>query len=179
MQRKPGAPERGRLRGGRGRLSDYEVRLIEKQKLRAQYDIGERQLVNYYESARSRARAGEVTAGEALIQILESRLDAVVMRGGLATTIYAARQLVSHGHVQVNGRKVDLPAYSVRVGDVVSVKPESRDLPNVIESVEAWQPLPYLQLDKANRSVTLLRTPAREEVPVVCELPLVVEYYSR
>lgn len=109
---------------GRGRKqnSDYKVRLLEKQRLRAQYDVSERQLVRAYE----RAAKTQGKTGEALVIELERRLDALVLRSGIARTIYQARQMVVHGHIEVNGQKVDKPSFRVRPDDVVMVRERSR-----------------------------------------------------
>lgn len=110
---------------GRGRKqnSDYKVRLLEKQRLRAQYDLSERQLVRAYE----RASKTNMKTGEALVIELERRLDALVLRSGIARTIYQARQMVVHGHIQVNGQKVDKPSFRVRPDDVVQVRERSKE----------------------------------------------------
>ena len=112
---------------GRGRKqnSDYKVRLLEKQRLRAQYDVSERQLVRAYE----RASKVQGKTGEALIIELERRLDALVLRSGIARTIYQARQMVVHGHIEVNGHKVDKPSFRVKPDDVVMVRERSRQKP--------------------------------------------------
>jgi len=182
MGRKPYPPGRHgrRQRLGRARMSDYKRQLLEKQKLSAQYNITEQQLRNYFEKAIRRAQlTPDITTGDALVQLLETRLDAVVMRGGLARTIYAARQYVSHEHIQVNGQRVTLPAYQVQVGDAVSVKPESRHMPAFAEALEGANPPPYLQLSRDEMSVRLVYLPRRDEIPVLGELRLVLEYYSR
>ncbi|MBI2852561.1 MAG: 30S ribosomal protein S4 [Chloroflexi bacterium] len=171
--RRPGRPPRGR------RASDYKVRLLEKQRLRAQYDIDERQMRNYFDKARAFARAGKLNVSEALVQLLERRLAAVVHRSGLASTVRAAKQTVSHGHLWVNGKRVDLPSYLLKEGDVVSVRPESQKLVGIVEAIQSAQPVPYLELDKEKMTVKFLRLPERSEVPVICDLPMVVEFYSR
>lgn len=171
--RRPGA------RPGRGRASDYKVRLVEKQRLRAQYDIDERQMQNYFDKAQAFARAHKVNVSEALIQLLERRLAAVVHRAGLSTTVRAAKQIVSHGHIQVNGERVDLPSYLVKAGDVISVRPGSQDLVGIVEALASAQPTPYLELDREKKTVKFLRLPERGEVPVICDLPMVVEFYAR
>lgn len=110
---------------GRGRKqnSDYKVRLLEKQRLRAQYDISERQMARAYD----RAKKAEGKTGEALVVELERRLDALVLRSGIARTIYQARQMVVHGHIEVNGAKVDKPSFRVRPDDVITVRERSRE----------------------------------------------------
>lgn len=176
MEKKPYPPgEHGRTQSFRRKLSDYKRQLIEKQKLRAQYNIHERQLRNYY--AKANRKVGNT--GENLIQLLEMRLDAIVQRGGLAPTIYAARQFVTHGHILVNGKRVNVPAYTVSVGDVISVKPKSQQLPVIQQAIADSQSVPYLALDRNAASVTVLDTPQRDQIPVICDLPLVIEYYSR
>lgn len=159
----------------RTKMSPYKMQLIEKQRLRAQYNVHERQMVNYYKKA---ARKSGNT-GDNLVRELEARLDAMVLRGGLAGTIYAARQFVNHGHIQVNGKRVNIPAYQVKEGDVVNVRDKSRKMVPFTQVPYAQSPPPYLEFDKASCSVKILRTPERDEIPVVCDVPLVVEYYSK
>lgn len=167
---------------GRGRKqnSDYKVRLLEKQRLRAQYDVSERQMIRAYE----RARKVEGKTGEALIAELERRLDALVLRAGLARSIYQARQMVVHGHVQVNERKVDKPSFRVRPGDVVAIRERSRDKhPFQVAREGGYAPegeTPrYLEVNLPALAFRLDREPQRREVPVICDEQLVVEYYAR
>ena len=157
------------------RESDYKLQLLEKQRLRVQYNINERQLSNYYQKASKKSGS----TPENLIQMLEVRLDSAVFRGGFARSIYAARQLVSHGHVTVNGKKVDIPSYGLKAHDVAQVKEKSRKLETVKNAMENAALPPYLELSKKECSVTLLYAPTRDEIPVVCELPRVIEFYSR
>ena len=158
----------------RRRPSNYGRQLLEKQRLRYQYNVSEKQLRNYFKKA---ARQKGVT-GENLVRILESRLDASVLRAGFAPTIYAARQVVGHGHIKVNGRKVDVPSYRVRVGDEVEIKDKSKKLRIFNESRGASVP-GYISVDSSGYKAEITAVPNREEVPVVCEVPLVVEFYSR
>jgi small subunit ribosomal protein S4 len=165
---------------GRKQTSDYKVRLLEKQRLRAQYDVSERQMVRAYD----RARKVTGKTGEALIVELERRLDALVLRAGLARTIYQARQMVVHGHIAVNDRKVDKPSYRVRPGDVVAVRERSRGRHPFLVAREGGYapdgPVPgYLEVNLPSLAFRLDREPTRREVPVVCEEALVVEYYAR
>lgn len=156
--------------------SDYKRQLLEKQKLRLQYNIHERQMRNYF--IKAFRRMGNTV--DNLVQLLETRLDAVVLRAGLARTIYAARQYVTHGHILVNGRRVNLPAYRVKVDDVVSVKEKSRRLACFAEALASTAGTPpYLKTSKDEMSAQLLYLPPRYEVPVICEVSLVIEYYSR
>lgn len=166
---------------GRGRKqnSDYKVRLLEKQRLRAQYDISETQLRRAFENAH--AHTGKT--GEVLLADLETRLDALVLRSGLARTIYQARQMVTHQHMQVNGARVDRPSYRVQPGDVVSVSDRSRNKKNFqVAAAGANAPEmipPYLQVNHGDLMFRLERPPVRSEIPVICDEQLVVEYYSR
>ncbi|MBN3932732.1 30S ribosomal protein S4 [Streptomyces verrucosisporus] len=178
FEQRPYPPgEHGR---GRKQNSDYKVRLLEKQRLRAQYDISERQMVRAYD----RARKAEGKTGEALVVELERRLDALVLRSGIARTVYQARQMVVHGHIEVNGRKVDKPSFRVRPDDVVSVRERSRAKhPFLVAREGGYAPdgeTPrYLQVNLQALAFRLDRDPNRKEIPVVCDEQLVVEYYAR
>ncbi len=163
----------------RRKSSDYQVRLLEKQRLRHQYNVSESQLRRTFDEAHRL----ETKTGEALIQLLERRLDATVARAGLARTIYQARQLVAHGHFEVDGRKVDRPGYRLQPGQVVTVRERSRAKPPFeIAATGAHldgPTAPYLSTALDELRVTVLRVPARTEVPVLCDEQLVVEFYSR
>ncbi|MGB9771382.1 MAG: 30S ribosomal protein S4 [Candidatus Kapaibacteriota bacterium] len=173
--KKPYPPgQHGKLKR-RAKMSDYARQLLEKQKLRFQYNVSERQMKNYFE--RASRRVGNT--GEFLLQLLESRLDALVYRAGLAPTIYAARQLVAHGHILVNGKRVNVPSYLVRPNSVVSLKESSRKIPMILDSIRSVQPPPYIDLVKADFTFKYLYVPPKEEIPVQVELPQVVEYYAR
>jgi len=176
MQRRPHPPgQHGKTQKGRRKRSDYGHQLLEKQKLRAQYNIHERQMRNYV--ARAMRKSG--VTGEVLVQLLESRLDAFVLRAGFVNTIYAARQFVSHGHVHVDGRPVNLPGYQLKPGQIVTVKEKSRRMPLVQESLSNAHPPAYVTLDKDAFSAQLARLPQPDEAPILCDLQLVIEYYSR
>ena len=165
-------------KGSRRKQSEYATALAEKQKLRFQYGLLERQFRRYFESA-SRKRG---VTGQILLQMLETRLDNVVYRLGFANSRSAARQLVSHGHVQVNGRKVDVPSFAVRPGDTISVKdsPKSRSLAARNLELTQINPLPtWLLLDKDHFSGTVSRVPTREEIAPIVNEQLIVELYSR
>jgi small subunit ribosomal protein S4 len=175
FERRPYPPgEHGRKRKN---TSDYKTRLLEKQRLRAQYDISETQLRRAFDRAR---RTGGKT-GEELIIDLESRLDATVLRAGFARTIYQARQVVSHQHVTVNGRRVDRPSYQVQPYDVVEIAERSRaKQPFQVAASGAHAAAPkYLEVSLADLRCVVARRPQRTEIPVVCEEQLVVEHYSR
>lgn len=169
----PGA--HGQSKQFQRKVSEFGRQLMEKQRLRAQYNIHERQLRNYM----ARATRKQGVTGNVLLQILETRLDAFIYRAGFAPTIYAARQLVTHGHVLIDDRRVDLPGNEVEIGQSVTIKPKSRQMPLIIEAIGNANPPSYIEVDRNNFSARLLRLPEREEVPVICELSLVTEYYSR
>lgn len=175
MDRKPGTPGQHGNSRRRPKVSDYAKQLLEKQRLRLQYNLHERQMTNTIEKA-SRLQGNKV---DILVQLLERRLDALVFRAGLARSIYAARQYVRHGHILLNGQKVDMPAYAVEPNDVIEVKEKSRRLEAFQEAIRSSSPPPYLDVSKADFSAKFLYLPPRDEVPVVCEVPLVIEYYSR
>jgi small subunit ribosomal protein S4 len=164
---------------GRGRIreSDYLVQLREKQKLRSMYGVLEKQFRRYYELA---ARQPGIT-GDNLLQLLESRLDNVVWRSGLAATRPQARQLVNHGHVRVNGKKVDIASYRVRRGDVVSFKEKSTDLVVVQHAVDTLGfPVPeWLDVDHSERKVVIRDLPNRAQIDTAINEQLVVELYSK
>ena len=163
---------------GRGRIkqSEYLLQLREKQKARRFYGILERQFRIYYDRA---ARQSGIT-GEALLRMLELRLDNVVYRLGFAASRAQGRQLIRHGHFLVNGRRVNIPSYQVRVGDIVALRPGSpveqvvRDATDLTASVPAW-----LQADHDNLAAKVLKTPEREEIDAPVQEQLIVELYSK
>jgi len=176
MEKKPYVPgQHGPTKRTGGKMSDYKRQLLEKQKLRAQFNVHEQQLLNYYKKASRKAG----NTSDNLVGMLERRLDAVVFRGGLAKTIYASRQYVGHGHITVNGKSVDIPSYQVKPGDVVSVKQKSRKLECFQDAVKNANPPEYLAVSKPDMSITFSEVPVRNDVPVVCEISLVIEFYSR
>ncbi|MFP4367985.1 MAG: 30S ribosomal protein S4 [Candidatus Kapaibacterium sp.] len=174
-QKKPYPPGQHGNSKRRIKQSDYGKQLLEKQRLRLQYNISEKQMLNYYK------QASKLTGntGDILVQLLESRLDAVIYRAGFARSIYAARQYVSHGHVYVNGRKLNIASYKVNVNDNVQIKEKSRKLECFQEAIRNSMPPAYIEVNKADFNAKYLYIPAREEVPVQCEVPLVIEFYSR
>lgn len=161
-------------------VSDYGKQLRAKQQLKRYYgNITEKQFRRIYtEAAR---RKGDT--GENLIGLLETRLDAITYRANFAPTVFSARQLVSHKHITVNGKKVNIASYRVKVGDVIAVKEKSRQMPLILEASQVMErEVPsYLELDPKNMSIKVLRLPKLEDVPypVVMEPNLVVEFYSR
>ena len=170
-------------RAGRGtsradkKLSPYGLQLLEKQRLRAYYGVLEKQFRNYVKKAE---KSNEST-GVALIQMLECRLDNVVYRLGFANSIRQARQMVVHGHILVNGKKVDIPSFAVQVGDEVSLREKSRTNVMFKENFEsgALNEYPYLSKDMDKFSGVLTRLPERQEVPIEIDEILIVEFYSK
>jgi small subunit ribosomal protein S4 len=164
---------------GRRKASDYQVRLLEKQRLRHQYNISEAQMRRAYDDA----HRAEGKTGEAMVTLLERRLDAVVHRAGLARTTYQARQLVAHGHFTVDGKKVDRPGFRLKPGQVVEVRESSRQKPPFQIAASGAHldgpTAPYLSTAVEELRTTLLRNPERREIPVLCDEQLVVEFYAR
>jgi small subunit ribosomal protein S4 len=165
---------------GRGRIkeSEYLVQLREKQKARRIYGVLEKQFRGYYEEA---TRAKGVT-GTRLLQLLELRLDNVVYRGGLAMSRDQARQFVTHGHFQVNGRKVDIPSYRVKAGDVVAVRERSRSVGRIVEAAAfaAGRHIPdWLILEAGELKISVVSEPARELIDVPVQEQMIVELYSK
>ena len=163
----------------RTRVSDYASQLREKQKLRRVYGMLERQFRRYYAEA-TRLKGD---SGENLIGLLERRLDAVIYRAKFVPTIFAARQFVNHGHVEVNGQRVNIASYRVKEGDVIEVRQKSKQLAIVLEAVALTErDVPdYLEVDHSKMTAKFVRTPGLSDVPypVVMEPNLVVEFYAK
>ncbi|MEX2644094.1 MAG: 30S ribosomal protein S4 [Acetobacterales bacterium] len=164
----------------RRKPSDFGLQLAAKQKLKGYYgNISERQFRRYYDEATR--RRGDT--GENLIELLERRLDAVIYRMKYVPTVFAARQFISHKHVKVNGKIVNVPSYQVRDNDVIEVKDQSREMPLVLEAIESGErDVPdYVTVDHRQLKGTFLRAPKLTDVPypVQMEPNLVVEFYSR
>lgn len=158
--------------------SDYKIRLKEKQKLRFHYGVIEKQLRIYMTEAARR----KGPTGSHLISLLESRLDNVIWRLGFAPTIPAARQMVVHGHIQINGKRVDRPSYQVKVGQVISVAKKSQEkewIRNRLEEATHRVPPEYLTNDLSTASGTMVQTPSHTDLPMPVDLQQVVEYYSQ
>lgn len=179
LEKRPYAPgEHGRTK--RKQDSDYAVRLREKQRLRAQYGIREAQLRIQFEEARKTAGL----TGENLVEQLEMRLDALVLRAGFARTTAQARQMVVHRHILVDGQLVDRPSFRVKPGQLIHVKPKSEGMePFQVAAagghVDVLPKVPgYLEVELDKLQARMVRRPKRAEVPVTCEVQLVVEYYA-
>lgn len=159
------------------KLSEYGIRLLEKQRLRAYYGVLEKQFCRYVE----KAFKSKELPGEALIQMLESRLDNMVYRMGFAPSIRAARQMVNHGHFLVNGKKVNIPSYQLSIGDEVVLREKSRNTQIFKETFEnnSLNVLPYIHKEIESFKATFSRKPLREEIPIVINDNLIVEFYSK
>ena len=164
----------------KGKLSDYGTQLEAKQKMKFYYgNINERQFRNVYRKAIQ--KKGNTT--ENLVGFLERRLDTVVYRAKFATTVFSARQLINHGHIKVNGKKVNIPSYLVKAEDTIEIKDKSKDIVTIVGALmNKEREVPdYIQMDEKNKKATLIRIPKFSEVPypVIMEPNLVIEYYSR
>jgi small subunit ribosomal protein S4 len=159
------------------KASDYRVRLEEKQKLRANYGLSERQLRTYFKRA---IRAKGDTGGNLLVA-LESRLDNVIYRAGFSPTIPAGRQLVGHGHIRVNGKKVDIPSYQVKVGDTITLRERTKKVLQITEQFASpvLEVPSYMSRDEGALQVSITSEPTREDVPLDIQENLIVEHYSR
>ncbi len=157
------------------KLSDFGRQLQEKQRLRFQYNISEKQMRNYYLDA-AKQKGNTV---ENLSHLLETRLDVLVLRTGFARSIHAARQLVVHGHITIDGKKVDRPSYKVKEGQIISVREKSRSLESIKFALHQAKSPAYLKVNDIQMTSELSYLPPSEETPVICEMPLVVEFYSR
>ncbi len=162
----------------RAKLSEYGTQLREKQKTRSFYGVGEKQFRGYFEMASNK----KGITGENLLQILESRLDNVVYRMGFGMSRPQARQLVTHGNIEVNGKKVDIASYLVKAGDVIAIREIRKDNPVVKENMEAnsVRPLPeWLEVDREKMSGKVIRLANREDIDLPVEEHLIVELYSK
>ena len=178
VRREYGPGQHGQRR--KGKMSDFGLQLRAKQKLKGYYgDLTEKQFRRIYADA-ERARGD---TGENLIGLLESRLDAVVYRAKFVPTIFAARQFVNHGHVLVNGQRVNIPSYRVKDGDVIEVREKSRQLASVLEAVQlAERDVPdYIEADHQKMSATFTRRPGLSDVPYAVQMEpnLVIEFYAQ
>lgn len=176
IESRPNPPGQHGASASRRRKSDYGLALIEKQKLRFNYGVSERHLRRLMVEARRR----QGPTGDNLLQLLECRLDNAVFRAGLAPTIPAARQLVSHSHVLLNGRRANIPSIRLKAGDEIALRERSRNLPLVRETVAepALTRPEWLEWDEAALKARLTRLPEADEVPFPVEIQLVVQHYA-
>ncbi|RMG13177.1 MAG: 30S ribosomal protein S4 [Deltaproteobacteria bacterium] len=176
IERRPYPP--GQHGQGRRKFSEYGVQLREKQKVKRMYGLLEKQFRGYYKKAAQK----KGKTGDNLLRLLELRLDNVVFRLGFADTRAEARQLVRHGHVQVDGRKVDIPSFQVRTGQTISIREKSRKIGRInaaIEAVERRGIPGWLEADHANYSGKVISLPAREDITMPIQESLIVELYSK
>ncbi|MBD9085473.1 30S ribosomal protein S4 [bacterium] len=174
LAKKPYAP--GQHGTSRKKLSDYGTQLQEKQKVRFMYGLNEKQFRKTFNEA------GKMKGvhGENFLKLLESRLDSLVYRLGFATTRKGARQLVNHGHITVNGKKVDIPSYRVKPGDVIAVKEQAKQHPMIKSSLEAiHNRVEFVTYDEAKMAGTYVRYPERSELNADINESLIVEFYNR
>lgn len=177
MERHPYPPgQHGQRR--RRKPSDFAVRLREKQKLRFYYNMSEKQFRNLFDEASKKTGA----TGQVFLQLLESRLDNVIYRMGIASTRRQARQFVAHGHIVVNGNRIDIPSYRVEPGDEIEVHPSARKMPVIRDNLEARRRgklHPWLEFDSESMKGRFLHRPSREDIVVPVNELQVIEYYSR
>lgn len=160
----------------RGKLSNYGIQLKEKQKVRFMYGLSEKQFHKTF------LEAGKMSGihGENFLRLLESRLDNLVYRAGFASTRRAARQLVSHGHITVDGKKVNIPSFRVKVGSVVSLKEADKDLKVVNEALaKVVSRVDFVTYDENKKALTFVRYPERQELPADIDEAAIVEFYNR
>jgi small subunit ribosomal protein S4 len=176
IERRPYRPgEHGQAR--RRKMSDFGKQLQEKQKLRLNYGLSEKQ----FRRLVAEARGSKDATGQKLLELLERRLDNVVFRAGLAPTIPAARQLVAHGHITVNGRRTDIPSFRVRAGDVIRPREKSLNQQSVVESLGEMSLIrpDWIEFDDKKRTTRVAAMPTADSVPFPVDVQLVVEYYSK
>ncbi len=175
LKKRPYAPgQHGNSR--RKKISEYGKQLQEKQKVRYMYGLNERQFRKLF----LRAKKSKEVKGTALLILLESRLDNIVYRIGITRTRSSSRQLVNHGHILVDGKKVDIPSYSVKPGQKISLKEKSRNFKFIKESLDLIQTIPaYVEFDKTKLEGTYVRHPERNELSSEIEENLIIEYYNR
>ena len=175
LAKRPYAPGQHGQKGGK-KLSNYGVQLQEKQKVRLMYGLNEKQFKKVFELA------GKMKGvhGENLLKLLESRLDNLVYRIGFSTTRRGARQLVNHGHITVNGKKVDIPSYTCKPGDVIAIKESDKELAIIKTSLEALNSrVEFITYDENKMAATFVRLPERSELNNEVNESLIVEYYNR
>ena len=173
-------PFRPGIHGKRRRraLSEFGTQLLEKQKIRFTYGIGERQLKKYFEKARQQ----KGITGDLLLKVLEKRLDNVVFRGGLASSRAISRQLVSHGHFMVNGKRVNIPSYQVELDDIITIRPQSRLKPMFFETankLKKYEAPSWLEVDKKSFEIKMKSDPKNVDLPKNFNMNVIIAYYSR
>jgi small subunit ribosomal protein S4 len=175
LEKKQYGPGQHGLTSKRSKKSEYAVQLAEKQKVKYTYGILERQFANVFERA---SRSKGIT-GEVLLQLIESRLDNVVYRMGIARTRAAARQLVSHRHITVNGEVVNVPSYTLRPGDMIAVREKSKSLEQITGSIGAGSQYSWIEFNSSNMEGKFVSFPERTQIPENIKEQLIVELYSK
>ena len=178
VSRRAQAPGQHGVGTGRKRVKEYGLQLREKQKAKRYYGILEKQFKNYFVKADKK----EGQTGENLLTMIERRLDNVVYRMGMADSRREARQLVRHGHIRVNGRKVDIPSYITKKGDVITLREQSRKSPKIkmlVENISARSVPAWISMDKENIQATITALPVRTDIDFPIEEHLIVELYSK
>ena len=174
LRKRTSAP--GQHGTSRKKLSEYGIQLAEKQKVRIMYGLTEKQFKKTFEAAGKK----KGMHGTNLLIMLESRLDNIVYRMGLSKTRRSARQIVNHGHILVNGKKVDIPSYTTKVGDIISVKENSMNHPAILDAIEQKRTVPaFLEMDEKKLSGKFVRLPERSELNPEINEQLIVEFYNR
>lgn len=176
LARRPFAPGQHGNSDKRRKISEYGKQMAEKQKLRMTYGVSEKQFRRFFKMAKANKT---VVTGLAFMRILETRLDNLVYRLNFATTRRQARQLVNHGHILVNGKKVDIPSYLVEVNDVISVREKSQSLEIIKKALENEFNVPYVEVDKKKFSGKMTRLPERNELTSEIDEAQIVEFYNR
>lgn len=163
------------------KLSDYGIQLLEKQRLRAYYGVLEKQFEKYVDKAMKEAKKHNEIPGEYLLKTLECRLDNLVYRSGFANSIRQARQMVSHGHFMINGNKVNIPSYNVKVEDEITLKEKSRKVKAFKDNFETFNinSFPYIEKNLDNYTSKLVKMPERGELPIEINEQLIIEFYSK
>ncbi len=169
--------QHGPKQGLRGKMGDYNIHLREKQKVKRMYGVFENAFEKYFVSAKGQR---EIPTGEKLMELLERRLDNVVFRASMAQSRTIARQIVNHGHVKVNGKRLDVPSYQVRPGDKIEIKEQARSFDIIADSIKSpLTPPSWLSLDSKNFKVEVLRVPTMSDIDINANVQLIVEFYSR
>lgn len=161
-------------------MSEYGKQLHEKQKLKLYYGLSEKQMTMYMRNAKRKSQSSDMILGDIVVTTIERRLDNMVYRLGIGRSLRQARQFVNHGHIEVNGKKIDIASYVISVGDVISVREKSRDLQIIKDNLEyASYLLPYLSMDKEKMEGKLVVYPDRTVIPIEVTDSLVVEFYAK
>jgi len=176
IEARPTPPGQHGNKASRKRRSDFGVKLLEKQKIRFNYGLTETQMRRLILDARK----GKEPTGERLLQLLERRMDNVVFRAGFAPTVIAARQLVSHGHLMLNGKSANIPSIRLNVGDEITIKAKSKNIPMVVETIKqpSLERPEWLAWEAEKQLVKVAHLPALADVPFPVDVQLVVEYYA-